>query len=399
MKTPKSSTIREALQHIRYLSHTIGPRGSTRQSERIAHEYVENELAGSGLIVSRQSFLSPASAYQPYTVSLGVVLISWFALVLWGSQSARPVLVLLLFSFYSTILQLLLRESPITKLLPKKKSQNVWAAIQPRAKLKSTIVLAAHVDSHRTPLQFTNKTTYLAYRAITTLGMASFCGLLIYVFLLMRGEEPSILLHLSGLGLGVALLMTGHADLTSFSPGANDNASGVALLLSLAKRLKRSPLKQSQVLLLFPGCEEVGAYGMQAFIEKYANKYRKAWYIIIDSAGGKDGGPCYLTSEGLLWPVKYDPVLITICEQIARDRPKLGVYSYAQRGAFTDAIRVRQAGLPAIAIVGYTRAGWIPRWHRRDDTYENIDSKSFHRTFRFCLEFLRIMDKDAGTRA
>lgn len=49
------------------------------------------------------------------------------------------------------------------------------------------------------------------------------------------------------------------ADATPFSPGANDNASGVAVVLELARRLARDRLRQTEVWLAFTDGEEVGA--------------------------------------------------------------------------------------------------------------------------------------------
>ena len=69
---------------------------------------------------------------------------------------------------------------------------------------------------------------------------------------------------------GFALGMCLHADFTPFSPGANDNASGVAVALALAKELSKKPLSHTEVHLAITGCEEVGAYGMAAFLEQHA---------------------------------------------------------------------------------------------------------------------------------
>lgn len=51
----------------------------------------------------------------------------------------------------------------------------------------------------------------------------------------------------------------------TFFPGANDNASGVAMLLTLGKHFKNSPLKNHNVLLIAFAGEEAGLLGSQYF--------------------------------------------------------------------------------------------------------------------------------------
>jgi hypothetical protein len=61
-----------------------------------------------------------------------------------------------------------------------------------------------------------------------------------------------------------ALVLCLHADLTPFSPGANDDASGVGVILAVAERLFQKPTAHTEVWLAFTGCEEVSAYGIPA---------------------------------------------------------------------------------------------------------------------------------------
>lgn len=47
------------------------------------------------------------------------------------------------------------------------------------------------------------------------------------------------------------------ADRTPFTAGANDNASAVGLVLTLAEALVKQPLQHTRVWLACTGCEEV----------------------------------------------------------------------------------------------------------------------------------------------
>ena len=52
-------------------------------------------------------------------------------------------------------------------------------------------------------------------------------------------------------------------------PGANDNLSGVAVLLSLARSLREEPPPGTRVILLSAGSEESFMEGMQAFARRH----------------------------------------------------------------------------------------------------------------------------------
>jgi aminopeptidase YwaD len=62
------------------------------------------------------------------------------------------------------------------------------------------------------------------------------------------------------------LLLGGHYDSVSGSPGANDNASGTAVVLETARRLANQPLARQVWFVAFDG-EEDGLRGSRAFID------------------------------------------------------------------------------------------------------------------------------------
>jgi acetylornithine deacetylase/succinyl-diaminopimelate desuccinylase-like protein len=60
------------------------------------------------------------------------------------------------------------------------------------------------------------------------------------------------------------LVLIAHHDAVPGSPGANDNAASVAILLVLLERLAAAPPARLRVRLLFPACEELGYLGARA---------------------------------------------------------------------------------------------------------------------------------------
>lgn len=62
------------------------------------------------------------------------------------------------------------------------------------------------------------------------------------------------------------LVLIAHHDAVPGSPGANDNAAGVAILLHLLERLALRPPSRLRVRFLFPACEELGYLGARAYV-------------------------------------------------------------------------------------------------------------------------------------
>ena len=92
------------------------------------------------------------------------------------------------------------------------------------------------------------------------------------------------------------ILITAHYDhlgglgANTFFPGANDNASGVSLLLNLAKYYAKNPQPYSIGFILFSG-EEAGLMGSKYFVENPLIKLKQIRFLInTDLAGtGVDG--------------------------------------------------------------------------------------------------------------
>jgi Iap family predicted aminopeptidase len=85
------------------------------------------------------------------------------------------------------------------------------------------------------------------------------------------------------------ILLSAHFDSISsdntLAPGADDNASGVAALLEIARLIKKNKINKSFELVFF-NCEEVGTQGSKHLAEKYKNKGWDIDYMInIDTIG------------------------------------------------------------------------------------------------------------------
>src|SRR5512141_1671747 len=101
-----------SLDHIRYLSETIGPRGSTTEAEAKAADYVADQLAVLQLSPQRQKFLSAESAYAPYALFAVMLLLSLFLFEQPQPVGAAAAVIITLTALVSIILEMRFQSNP-----------------------------------------------------------------------------------------------------------------------------------------------------------------------------------------------------------------------------------------------------------------------------------------------
>lgn len=191
-----------------------------------------------------------------------------------------------------------------------------------------------------------------------------------------------------------------HYDTVPGSPGADDNASGVALLLELARLLRDRDHARS-VRLVFYGAEEVGLVGSSLHAERVAGREDEHFLgaINLDMVGfalhepGTQASPIRIPLL-LDMPRTADFVVVVgnlpsggigsrVERAAARYAPELGIFSANRLAGFApDAWRSDHAsywreGLRAIQLAdtGELRS---PHYHRASDTPETLDYAFLH---------------------
>jgi hypothetical protein len=280
-------------------------------------------------------------------------------------------------------------------LLPKAVSQNVIALIPPSYEVHKHLVLSAHLDTHRTPIFYSSKAWHSAFSLLVGLAFVSMA--LGAVSFGLGALLSWAWMRWAGLALApvqvFALVLCLHADLTPFSPGANDNASGAGMALALAARLVERPLAHTEIHLVFTGCEEVGAYGMAAFLDAHAQELgEEALYVILDEVGL--GYLKYLTADGLVIKHPTHPRALKIARQVASVAPVLGAVE-GPGIAYTDALVATKRGLKALTVCtlpGPEEQG-LSHWHQMSDTAETISPAALARVHEFTWQILQSFDQ------
>lgn len=400
VKNPKNDRLLQMVQVIRHLSQGIGGRGSCTENERKASEFTADLLRGLGIQdVRLESFKAVPSTYWPYGLAFALALAGSLASLLFAGRGALILgLIFNALGFVGMLAETELASSWTHWFLPRLMSQNVIGRVSPTGEVQRTAVICAHLDTHRTPIFFSSKRWHMLFSLLVGLTLVSMAvGAVVFGLGALLNWSSARWFGLILVPLqGFALLMCLQADFTAYSPGANDNASGAAVVVGLAHYLTSHPLSNTEVLLVFTGCEEVGDWGMRAFLSAHADRLGpKALYMVIDQVGA--GGIKYLTADGLFLKHKTHPRALQVARQAADNRPELG----AEGGtglAYTDALKATQRGLAALTICAIPRNGdgSGSHWHQMSDTADQIVLADLEKTFDFTCEVLHIIDHPDG---
>ena len=389
------------LGHVHQLSEVIGPRGSTTEGEAKASDYVQRQLSALGLRPERQLVLSATSAYAPFILALGASLLG--LLLFWQPQpvGAAAACIIGVTALASTLLELTFTGNPLRWVIPTGWGNNV-SAVVPAAmqdEKRPPILITAHVDTHRTPLLFSSPGWRRIFRMIMPAGLACMATLnvLFVAGVFSNAQALRQIALIPGAVVAVIFLLMLQAAASPFTNGANDNASGVAVALVLVERLARQPLQHRDVIVVFTACEEVGAYGADAFMSANRRNLRGAIHLVIDHVGGlrgRDFGPSIIRSERFLRRVECDPRLVQIAESVARAQPELRATVRDFDLAYSELSVGAKHGLRSLGIIGLTPEGDLPNWHVRDDVIANINEATLERTVEFVWCLLRAIDAE-----
>lgn len=373
----------------------IGPRPSTSPKEREAADYVEKTLRGLGYNdIERQSFKSQNSAgwttLPSFVLGLAAVALGLW-LGAWGKLLGGSLMLLSAYLFRQSALVI---PSFYEKLIQRWDSQNVIAKIAAKNQAKQTIYLVGHLDSQKQRFQFP-PSPYWVMKAQTSLpiGLGALGGLLMLVTAFSNPNSQVWWIWLLGAAYVWGLAGGIFDETQPHVEGANDNATAVSLLLGAAETLKENPLDNTDVVLLFTGCEEVGCVGMESYLETYAPPKENTFWIDIEMVG--TGDLCYVTKHGISYLSHYapHPEMVEIAEKTAEAHPEFGVQGKDMVIIEEVANLRHRRGYQAICIAGYDENGMLPNWHRVSDTLENIEPETLSRAAGFMWALMGAIDE------
>jgi hypothetical protein len=354
-----------------------------------------------GLEPAVESFTSATSGYQFHLLVALSILIG-FAIYPWAGRLTAIVGAGIAFlGVYCEVMEMLFQPNPFRLLIGKGRSQNVLSTIPSRGDHRQDLILIGHLDTNRTPLIFSSTRWVDFWRITTPIMFSSFCLeaalYLIGIFTGWLWIWPVTLF--SALCAAMLAFMCAQAEFTPFSPGANDNATGAALVLALGEHLLAQPLQHTRVWLVNTGCEEVKHYGAIDFFERHHAEMVNPKTLVFEMLG-RDG-PAWLEREVLLPPFLYraDPTMIALAKEVATTHPEWAANPTTITGGHTEMADALRIGVPAITLIGIGKNGTGfgytgPElyWHRRDDTPDKIRPEVLARNYAYTWAFIRRLD-------
>ena len=262
--------------------------------------------------------------------------------------------------------------------LPSRTTTNVVAEFGP-ADAERTVLVVAHHDAAHSGLVFhpelpraifrrfpglldhANTTPGTMWGAVGGPAMVALGGLL--GLRRVRGAGTVI-----SAGYAAAMAEIG---LRRTVPGANDNLTGVAVLLSLAHSLSDEPIDGVRVILLSTGSEESFMEGMQAYGRRHFSSLPPDTRVLcVDTVGSPR--LLVLEGEGMVWMNEYPKDLIAEIKAVADELAIELVPDLRLRNA-TDGLIALRAGFPT-ACIGSVDEFKIPtNYHWPTDTADRVD--------------------------
>lgn len=169
--------------------------------------------------------------------------------------------------------------------------------------------------------------------------------------------------------LGTRTFLTPTADSTVTYYGADDNASGVAVLLEIAQKIAASNPKPARSLLFIAfGAEESGLKGSRHLVENLPIPAESIQYMVnLDMVGRMD------SARTLHINLLNEPGdLRNRIETAQKQHPNINMVFNARQHGRSDYLPFSQKGIPALAFT----TGTHPQYHTPADTSGLINSAS-----------------------
>jgi hypothetical protein len=199
------------------------------------------------------------------------------------------------------------------------------------------------------------------------------------------------LIPTAALVLGLALLL----DLASagYAPGANDNASGVALALALTRVIDAAPPRRLSVEVVLQGAGDGTMTGLARHLRGRRRELTARNAVVLGIGPCGAGEPFWWSGDGPLIPLRFLRRLTEVAQRVTGAGTEIGATGHRGRGT-TPAFPARLAGLPAITIGNLDPDGLAPRSHRSDDLPDAVDRGAIDRLLTLALTLVDGIDAD-----
>jgi hypothetical protein len=174
-------------------------------------------------------------------------------------------------------------------------------------------------------------------------------------------------------------------------PGANDNATGVAALLAVARALEERPAQNVRVMLVSTS-EEALCEGMQAFCNRHFPDLprERTFFLTLETLGSPH--LLVLRGEGMLRMREYPARSLALLDGLA-DELGISLFPNLRLRNATDGVMPLAAGYECASLCSCTRLKQPANYHWPTDTPENVDYGTLADAVRLAEAVVRRLDE------
>ncbi len=175
--------------------------------------------------------------------------------------------------------------------------------------------------------------------------------------------------------------------------GANDNASGLAVLAALAEHFAHHPLRNAEACFLVTGARETQSGGMDAFLTTFGRTLpaENTFVVNLDDVGA--GQLHYAVGERTPAPVLYHPLLPGMAAAVARREPYRDVEPVILLGIGDGGMATRH-GYAAVTLKALTRGRPATPVHTARDRMRLMSRRTLAQTFGFARTLVTRLDRE-----
>ncbi len=387
---------------IRRILETCPRRAPASRQEHEAQRMLKEAFESLGLRAEMVPFRFNANLYANLAVHFGVGLL--------GSalSGRRPGLSALLSTVAagSYLADSTRKGYLLRRLLPWRTSHNLLATLPASGRPSLRIVVIGHADAAYTGLLFHPEvikrfTSHAMPPSMEWLGrslaLATWSQFVSAGVALLRAglrSGGSTLWPVSlALGIPAAIAVATNLEIVfrdEIVPGANDNLSGAAATVELARRFADDRPDGLELVFVVTGCEEAGTGGAMALADARLNDWEPYRTVII-ALDGLTNGELRVFEEGEILKVPTPAWLLELVEKTAASDSSFGTVAPFQipSGA-TDVLPFRARGYDGLSLGCVDPAFGSPRhYHHPSDTLDNLDPVQLQRSVDFTERLIR----------
>jgi hypothetical protein len=347
---------------------SIGPRRAGSESERRAARQLQQRLEEMG----REAHVEPTRVRPDYALANLVHAVAGIVGSVLSVYVPLAGLVLTAAATVSAFGDLTGTFHLVRSLMPARASQNVVS--DEDEDKPGLLVLVAHYDAPRRSLLSAPRLrawprwVFWSLVVVTVCSVGRLAGLSATWFTVIQFIPTVVLIASTPLFADAAIGDT--------SPGARDNAAGVATVLRLAQTYS-GRLEHFNLMVVFTGASAEFGLGFRQWLKRRKGQLDPSATAVIsvDDVGG--GDTLYAEKEGAVFVSRMHPMLLELASEDGRATITREV---------SDAYIARASGLPALRITSESA----------DDPDKPPDADSLARTYDFAAALIERIDAEIG---